>query len=146
MSRGYAKLVAEMPPREWFKGSLSTRRLRGAAMVGEDGVDDRDAQVIDRIVERVGTEQFASERIIELTLRNLREKGTDVPVVIWFAEVENDPDHLQPDFENRMSEQYVMKRGRIYMGVYTERTGYGGEFVDRLADHYARKLKAIEFD
>jgi len=146
VSRGYAKLVAEMPPREWFKGAMSTRRIRGEAMAGEGGVDDRDTPVIDRIVERVGTEQFTSDHIIELTLRNLREKGTDVPVVIWFAEVDDDPDQLQPDFENRMSGQCIMKRGRIYMGVYTERTGAGGEFVDRLADHYTKRLKAIELD
>lgn len=146
VSRVYVKLVAQMPAVEWFKGSISTRRIRGAAAVGEDNVEDVDAQAIDRIVERVGNEQFASERVIELTLRNLREKGTDVPIVAWFAEVDNDSGHVEPDFETRGSGEYVLKCGRIYLGVYSERPGSGEALVNRLGDYFAKRLKAIEPD
>jgi len=146
VSRAYSKLVTEIPPLDWFQGSLSARRIPGAASVGEENMQLQDTQAVDRIVERVGFAGFQSENIIEVTLRNLREKGTDAPLVIWIAEVDSDVQPEESDFARKKPGEYILKKGRIYFGVYTERPPFGAEMVNRLGDHYAERLKAIELD
>lgn len=141
-SDGYRSLVATPPP-NWFHGERSLQTIQGPAKVGPGNVPPEDAAELERIIRHTGFQGFEARRVMELTIRNLRDRATNAPIVIWYAMLDTNLEPTESSYSRSGSDRVLQKWGRILIGIYTEDPLKGVECVHRLARHYDQRLAAI---
>ncbi|HZL72388.1 MAG TPA: hypothetical protein VFC86_08000 [Planctomycetota bacterium] len=131
-SKDFDALVRVPPPPAWFNGPPQVRRVEGQ-------MKPEDAMLLGELIDRVGIDDLEADQVVRWAVVDLREKGTDVPIQIWFAQLNAD---VSPMRVRRTWELYKAS-GRILMGMRGEQSPRGNETVERLADHYEKRLDRI---
>jgi hypothetical protein len=139
----FSVVESKQPPAHWFDGG----GIGGVASgeIGPDRVVADDSDLLREWVKKAGFRDTAARHIAAVSIRHHQEKGTDVEMHIWFADVDtqSNPADVMA-MRHPFPGEVTMQSGRFLMGIFTLQHPRGGELMERLVRYYSDEITRVE--